>query len=1174
MQPRRAVVRTFLAGVLTATTLAVLAPPTGAVDRRFTGEVYVEYEGPADAGPYAMAVADDGTVYLPVFEEYDPDQATTGLVRAFHPDGTTTDTDWTFDYVPNFGPEGFPSDLALDDAGNLYGYVDFPYGSAEQFHEDGTILAPQVLRLAPGADAPETLPIDLTRPNYYINLRGIGVTGDGDVLVPEYPTDGATLSSVLRLEAGASQAAVLPALPFSVYPSDLAEASDGRTYVSDYDGDLYELIDGTASWQLRAEVNGNSQPWHRLTVADDGTPYVQKSGALVSADPVTGEVSTATAPSGWTVDSAQGVLYVLDFEGKVLRLSERGVVIAADVSASTPTDSPVDIELIANDTLDEPITYEYTQPQHGTVTGEGAQVTYTPEAEYAGPDTFTFTASNDSGSSATATVTVHVLGQPSEGFARTVLRDYPTSYSILGLTTDAAGTAYVSEWDSPAASGTAVRGYRSDGTSYDLPWTWTKRYGGLPDGLPIARFASDDEGNLTGFAPWYHLPEDPADYDPYPPGKFYASPNTATFLRLDAGGDSLRTLPFTGGPNSEFDFEHRAFAVTPEGDVYLGAIGQDIFGANPPPDMVATSELRVIRAGTNVEELLGIEMSPFDALAAGRDGTLYSYGAYTGKISKLNFNTGTWSEIAAVNQGGFELYSGGLTSLAIDERGHLFVLGTVSSTPRRSVIREFDETGTFVRDIRSGHNTEGSVVWFTRSPNGSLHVIEDSNSGQRLVRLDPVATTTVTATDASWTVAADRSTTVVLSAVDSADGPLTFALDSPPAHGTVTGDGPTVSYTPEPGYTGPDSFTFTAMNAEGQHATATVNLTVAAGATTAVEQQAPPGGTVTTGTETTASEPQHVGVTTPVAGTVSITQTVDPEAPEGYSVVGTQYDIEAPTASVAEPLELRFLIATSTLPSGTSPEDVSVFRDGVLLADCASTDGTAEPDPCVASRTVAGGTLTITALTSHASVWTMAVQQRDTTTSLVAQPNPGAVEQIVELTATVRQGELPVSGGLVEFREGDTVLGSAPVLADGTAALNHDEFLFGDHQVTAHYLGDGLYLPSSSTPTTVQITERVATKLDAAPVLLRTGPGLTLNVTLGKLTARLTRAESGAGVSGVPVEFRAAGRLLCKATTGVDGTASCTGGPTLLPVLTFGYTASFAGDGRYEPASGTGKLIR
>src|SRR3954454_4654157 len=71
---------------------------------------------------------------------------------------------------------------------------------------------------------------------------------------------------------------------------------------------------------------------------------------------------------------------------------------------------------------------------------------------------------------------------------------------------------------------------------------------------------------------------------------------------------------------------------------------------------------------------------------------------------------------------------------------------------------------------------------------------------------------------------------ITLTATD-ADGPsaLTYAIATNPAHGSLSGLNPTtgkVTYTPASGYSGADSFTFTANDGADTSAPATVQITV------------------------------------------------------------------------------------------------------------------------------------------------------------------------------------------------------------------------------------------------------------------------------------------------------------------------------------------------------------
>lgn len=81
------------------------------------------------------------------------------------------------------------------------------------------------------------------------------------------------------------------------------------------------------------------------------------------------------------------------------------------------------------------------------------------------------------------------------------------------------------------------------------------------------------------------------------------------------------------------------------------------------------------------------------------------------------------------------------------------------------------------------------------------------------------------ASDQRVTVVRNQVTAITLGATD--DGPLLFAVLTPPAHGALTGLAPNLLYTPDSDYLGADSFTFRVSDGQGATATGTVTITVA-----------------------------------------------------------------------------------------------------------------------------------------------------------------------------------------------------------------------------------------------------------------------------------------------------------------------------------------------------------
>ncbi|MEI6604472.1 MAG: Ig-like domain-containing protein, partial [Verrucomicrobiota bacterium] len=82
------------------------------------------------------------------------------------------------------------------------------------------------------------------------------------------------------------------------------------------------------------------------------------------------------------------------------------------------------------------------------------------------------------------------------------------------------------------------------------------------------------------------------------------------------------------------------------------------------------------------------------------------------------------------------------------------------------------------------------------------------------------------ATAQNPSTAEDTALAITLAATDADGDPLTYAIVAQPAHGTLSGSAPNITYTPALNYNGTDSFTFKANDGLLDSAAATVSLTV------------------------------------------------------------------------------------------------------------------------------------------------------------------------------------------------------------------------------------------------------------------------------------------------------------------------------------------------------------
>ena len=74
----------------------------------------------------------------------------------------------------------------------------------------------------------------------------------------------------------------------------------------------------------------------------------------------------------------------------------------------------------------------------------------------------------------------------------------------------------------------------------------------------------------------------------------------------------------------------------------------------------------------------------------------------------------------------------------------------------------------------------------------------------------------------------DTPKAITLTATDVDGATLTYAIVDAPAHGTLSGTAPALTYTPAANYNGPDSFTFKANDGTADSNVATVSITVTA----------------------------------------------------------------------------------------------------------------------------------------------------------------------------------------------------------------------------------------------------------------------------------------------------------------------------------------------------------
>jgi VCBS repeat-containing protein len=261
------------------------------------------------------------------------------------------------------------------------------------------------------------------------NIGGIAAT-DGDQKVEldsHYATD--TNSNMYQdIDVSNSNDTVL--LQFDYSARNSVNTSASSIIEIYWDSELVDTITASASgwntysYQLSTVGKDTSRLEFRATGTDDTLGGLIDNVKLLDSNPST---STATVH----ID----VCPVND------------APVAVDDSATTNEDTPVTINVLANDDDvdgDNLTVTDVTQGQNGTVSiGSNGEVTYTPNDDYTGNDTFEYTVSDGNGGTHTGTVTVTVNPVNDAPVAiddsATTNEDTPVTIDVLNNDTDADG---------------------------------------------------------------------------------------------------------------------------------------------------------------------------------------------------------------------------------------------------------------------------------------------------------------------------------------------------------------------------------------------------------------------------------------------------------------------------------------------------------------------------------------------------------------------------------------------------------------------------------------------------------------------------------------------------------------------------------------------------------------
>ena len=205
------------------------------------------------------------------------------------------------------------------------------------------------------------------------------------------------------------------------------------------------------------------------------------------------------------------------------------------------------------------------------------------------------------------------------------------------------------------------------------------------------------------------------------------------------------------------------------------------------------------------------------------------------------------------------------------------------------------------------------------------------------------------------TVTTDEDTPVTVAVVGNdtgGDGTLNVIGHTDPDNGSVTCATTSCTYTPDPGFTGTDSFEYTVSDTDGDESTSTVTVTVEPDvppATTTTTTTAPPATTTTSTTEvptTTTTQAPATTTTSTTSTTAAPTTTTTTAAPTTTTTAPpVVLPLPTTTTTTAAPTTTTTAAPTTTTTAAPTTTTTEPDVDGVVVVDPSPVAPVSDPTP-------------------------------------------------------------------------------------------------------------------------------------------------------------------------------------------------------------------------------------
>ncbi|WP_205699225.1 Ig-like domain-containing protein [Conexibacter sp. SYSU D00693] len=523
---------------------------------------------------------------------------------------------------------------------------------------------------------------------------------------------------------------------------------------------------------------------------------------------------------------------------------------AGDTSITTAEDTPVDVTLTATDVDGDSLAFAAGEAEHGTVACDGADCTYTPDADFSGEDAFPFTVSDGHGGTDAGVVTVTVTAQndpPTAGDA-SIETDEDTPVTFTPPASDPDGPFTLSATD--PAHGTVD-------CATTCTYTPDADFSG-PDEFDYT--ASDGTSSDTG-----HVTVTVNAVNDAPSaGDTTATTAEDTPLELQLAGTDVDgdDLTFDAG-----DPEHGTLACDGADCTYTPAAnfsGEDSFTFSVSDGHGGTDEATVSITVSPVNDAPVVQDTSittdedsdvtFTPPASDADDGTLTLSATDAAHGTVTCGATTCTYAPDADFAGTDEFD--VTATDDDgasDTGHVTV--TVDPVNDAPVANDQTVTTDEDEDVRfdlSGQDVDGDDLTFdagapehgtlacdeedceyTPAPNfngtdGFDFTVSDGNGGTDTGRVDLIVAAVndaPNAQDVTATTDEDTAVELLLLGSDPDGDTLTYAAQAP-SHGDVSCTAAGCTYTPDADFHGTDEFTYFAFDGNGGADSATVRLTV------------------------------------------------------------------------------------------------------------------------------------------------------------------------------------------------------------------------------------------------------------------------------------------------------------------------------------------------------------